>query len=160
MKGIRCTPAMGRGICQRLDDLELLDDGAGPSMRDNLMRPPSSTVWPLVTETVEWMRRCAMVGVRVCWSGLTTLEISCSISSRTTPLAWMRGRSAYGSDQGAHPDVLRQVRHPSRQASSASARYTHACGPECQRTCAGDPQGVTPHSIVAPAIAAAAQFLE
>ena len=35
MEGIRCTPAMRRGIGQRIDDLQLLDDRAGPSMRDD-----------------------------------------------------------------------------------------------------------------------------
>ncbi len=35
VEGIRCTPAMRRGIGQRLDDLQLLDDRAGPSMRDD-----------------------------------------------------------------------------------------------------------------------------
>ena len=32
---IRCAPAMRRGIGQRIDDLQLLDDRAGPSVRDD-----------------------------------------------------------------------------------------------------------------------------
>jgi hypothetical protein len=35
MERIRCLAAMGRGVGQGLDDLQLLDDGAGPSMRDD-----------------------------------------------------------------------------------------------------------------------------
>src|SRR5256885_12286966 len=35
MKGIRRGPAMGGWIGQRLDDLHLLDDRAGPAMRDD-----------------------------------------------------------------------------------------------------------------------------
>src|SRR5690349_13706946 len=35
MEGVRCARAMCRGIGQRIDDLQLLDHGAGPSMRDD-----------------------------------------------------------------------------------------------------------------------------
>ena len=35
VEGVRCAPAMGRGIGQRIDDLQLLDDRAGPSVRDD-----------------------------------------------------------------------------------------------------------------------------
>src|ERR1700722_4625154 len=35
MKGVRCAAAMRRGIGQRFDDLQLLDDRAGPSVRDD-----------------------------------------------------------------------------------------------------------------------------
>ena len=35
MEGIRCARAMGRGIGQWIDDLQLLDDRAGPSVRDD-----------------------------------------------------------------------------------------------------------------------------
>jgi hypothetical protein len=35
VKGIRCTPAMCGGIGQWLDQLQLLDDRAGPPMRDD-----------------------------------------------------------------------------------------------------------------------------
>ena len=35
VEGVRCAPAMRRGIGQRLDDLQLLDDRAGPSVRDD-----------------------------------------------------------------------------------------------------------------------------
>ena len=35
MKSIRCLAAMRRGIGQGIDDLQLLDDGAGPSVRDD-----------------------------------------------------------------------------------------------------------------------------
>src|SRR6266446_1273492 len=35
MKGVLCGPAMGGWICQRLDDLHLLDDRAGPAMGDD-----------------------------------------------------------------------------------------------------------------------------
>src|SRR6266404_7398670 len=35
MKGVRCSPAMGGWIRQRLNDLHLLDDRAGPAMRDD-----------------------------------------------------------------------------------------------------------------------------
>ena len=35
MEGIRRAPAMGRGIGQRIDDLQLLDDRAGPPVRDD-----------------------------------------------------------------------------------------------------------------------------
>src|SRR5258705_10116261 len=32
---VRCTSAMGRWIRERIDDLQLLDDRAGPAMRDD-----------------------------------------------------------------------------------------------------------------------------
>ncbi len=32
---VRCAPAMGRRIGQRIDDLDLLEHGAGPAMRDD-----------------------------------------------------------------------------------------------------------------------------
>ena len=32
---VRCAPAMCRGIRQRIDDLQLLDDRAGPAVRDD-----------------------------------------------------------------------------------------------------------------------------
>ena len=35
MERIRCAPAVRRGIGQRIDDLQLLDDRAGPSVRDD-----------------------------------------------------------------------------------------------------------------------------
>ena len=35
MEGVRCAPAMRGRIGQRLDDLQLLDDRAGPAMRDD-----------------------------------------------------------------------------------------------------------------------------
>ena len=35
MEGVRRAAAMGRGIGQRLDDLQLLDDRAGPAVRDD-----------------------------------------------------------------------------------------------------------------------------
>ena len=35
MESVRCAPAMCRGIGQRIDDLQLLDDRAGPSVRDD-----------------------------------------------------------------------------------------------------------------------------
>ena len=35
MERIRCAPAMRGGIGQRIDDLQLLDDRAGPSVRDD-----------------------------------------------------------------------------------------------------------------------------
>src|SRR5258708_11972055 len=35
MERVRCARAMCRGICQRIDDLQLLDDRPGPSMRDD-----------------------------------------------------------------------------------------------------------------------------
>ena len=35
MEGVRCAAAMRRGIGQRIDDLHLLDDRAGPSVRDD-----------------------------------------------------------------------------------------------------------------------------
>src|SRR5881398_1467859 len=35
MESVRCARAMGRGIGQRVDDFHLLDDRAGPSMRDD-----------------------------------------------------------------------------------------------------------------------------
>ena len=35
VEGVRRAPAMRRGIGQRIDDLQLLDDRAGPSVRDD-----------------------------------------------------------------------------------------------------------------------------
>ena len=35
VEGVRCARAMCRGIGQRIDDLQLLDDRAGPSVRDD-----------------------------------------------------------------------------------------------------------------------------
>ena len=35
MEGVRCAAAVCRGIGQRLDDLQLLDDRAGPAVRDD-----------------------------------------------------------------------------------------------------------------------------
>ena len=35
MEGVRCASAVRRRIDQRIDDLQLLDDRAGPSMRDD-----------------------------------------------------------------------------------------------------------------------------
>ena len=35
MESVRCARAMGRGIGQGIDDLQLLDDRAGPSVRDD-----------------------------------------------------------------------------------------------------------------------------
>ena len=35
MEGVRCARAMCRGIGQRIDDLKLLEDRAGPSVRDD-----------------------------------------------------------------------------------------------------------------------------
>src|SRR3982074_3469324 len=35
MESVRCARAMGCGIGQRTDDLQLLDDRAGPSVRDD-----------------------------------------------------------------------------------------------------------------------------
>src|SRR5215510_7504620 len=35
MEGVRCARAMCRGIGQRINDLQLLDDRAGPSVRDD-----------------------------------------------------------------------------------------------------------------------------
>ena len=35
IESVRCAPAMCRGIRQRIDDLQLLDDRAGPSVRDD-----------------------------------------------------------------------------------------------------------------------------
>src|SRR6185437_9347881 len=35
VEGIRCATAMRRWIRERIDDLHLLDDGAGPSVRDD-----------------------------------------------------------------------------------------------------------------------------
>ncbi len=35
MESVRCLAAMRRGIGQGIDDLQLLDDGAGPSVRDD-----------------------------------------------------------------------------------------------------------------------------
>ena len=35
MERVRCAPAVCRGIGQRIDDLHLLDDRAGPSVRDD-----------------------------------------------------------------------------------------------------------------------------
>ncbi len=35
MESVRCTRAMCRGIGQWIDNLQLLDDGAGPSVGDN-----------------------------------------------------------------------------------------------------------------------------
>src|SRR4051794_12651806 len=34
VEGVRCARAMRRGIGKRVDDLQLLDDGAGPSVRN------------------------------------------------------------------------------------------------------------------------------
>src|SRR5262249_25442808 len=70
--------------------LTWLRPGSPDTVRSSssLIRPPSSTVWPLLVPTVEWIRRCEIVGVRFCAPlplGLTTLEISCSISSSIDP---------------------------------------------------------------------------
>ena len=35
MESVRCLATMRRGIGQGIDDLQLLDDGAGPSVRDD-----------------------------------------------------------------------------------------------------------------------------
>ena len=35
LEGIRCARAMGRGVGERINDLELLDDRTGPPMRDD-----------------------------------------------------------------------------------------------------------------------------
>ena len=35
MERVRCAPAMRRRIGQRIDDLHLLDDRAGPAVRDD-----------------------------------------------------------------------------------------------------------------------------
>ena len=35
MEGVRCAPAVCRGIGQWIDDLQLLDDRAGPSVIDD-----------------------------------------------------------------------------------------------------------------------------
>ena len=35
MESVRCLAAMGRRIGQGVDDLQLLDDRAGPSVRDD-----------------------------------------------------------------------------------------------------------------------------
>ena len=35
MESVRCLAAMRRGIGQGIDDLQLLDDRAGPSVRDD-----------------------------------------------------------------------------------------------------------------------------
>jgi hypothetical protein len=35
MEGVRCARTIGRGIGQGLDDLQLLDDRAGPPVRDD-----------------------------------------------------------------------------------------------------------------------------
>jgi hypothetical protein len=35
MEGVRCARAMCRGIGERVDDLELLDNRARPSVRDD-----------------------------------------------------------------------------------------------------------------------------
>jgi hypothetical protein len=35
MEGVRCAPAMGGGIGERSDDLQLFDHRTGPAVRDN-----------------------------------------------------------------------------------------------------------------------------
>ena len=58
----------------------------------SLIRPASSTVWPLATAIELLTRRCDTVGVSVAVAApAATLLISCSMSSTTLPLALTRG---------------------------------------------------------------------
>ena len=106
MEGVRCIPAMRRGIGERLDDLELLDDRARPAVRDD----ERQRILVLRTDVNEMDVEPVDLGDEV--------RIASSASPRTcaSRIPWPSSARASGSSRAARPAMHRR-RFPCRETS-------------------------------------------
>jgi hypothetical protein len=117
---------MGRGIGERIDNLQLLDDRAGPSMRldrDGLQKTVFQGRRPAPIRdrfikgpiSVPWVRRASRLGVKALLVGLALWYVKGLRNSPTFKLSNLMVR-----EWGIQPDAKRRALHKLEQAGLIS----------------------------------------